>query len=104
VTRAALPATRFAVTLGISDDEVAGHRASRTRVTRPAGLSERQVEVLRLVAAGLSDREIALRLHVSLRTTEHHVQDIYAKIGASSRAASGHVRDGAPPHRLRSPP
>lgn len=55
--------------------------------SRPAGLSERQVEVLRLVAEGLSNKQIAQRLVVSPRTAEHHVQDIYAKIGVSSRAA-----------------
>src|SRR5205823_5527055 len=50
----------------------AGHRASRTRPARPAGLTERQVEVLRLVASGLSNRDIAARLYVSPRTAEHH--------------------------------
>lgn len=53
---------------------------------RPAGLSEREVEVARLVAAGCSNPEIAERLVVSRRTAEHHVQNIYAKIGVSSRA------------------
>jgi HD-GYP domain-containing protein (c-di-GMP phosphodiesterase class II) len=55
---------------------------------RPAGLTEREVEVLRLVAGGLSNREIARRLVVSPRTAEHHVQHIYAKIGVSSRASA----------------
>jgi HD-GYP domain-containing protein (c-di-GMP phosphodiesterase class II) len=54
----------------------------------PAGLSDREVEVLRLVARGLSNREIADRLVVSPRTAEHHVQHIYGKIGVSSRAAA----------------
>ena len=43
---------------------------------------------MRLVADGLSNREIAHRLNVSPRTAEHHVQHIYAKIGASSRASA----------------
>lgn len=51
----------------------------------PAGLSEREVEVLRLVAAGCSNPEIAERLVISRRTAEHHVQNIYAKIGVSTR-------------------
>jgi DNA-binding NarL/FixJ family response regulator len=51
-------------------------------------LSEREIEVLRLVAEGLSNREIGNRLFVSPRTAEHHVQHIYAKIGASSRASA----------------
>jgi DNA-binding NarL/FixJ family response regulator len=44
--------------------------------------------VLRLVAQGLSNPQIAERLVVSRRTAEHHVQDVYAKIGVSSRAAA----------------
>jgi HD-GYP domain-containing protein (c-di-GMP phosphodiesterase class II) len=55
---------------------------------RPGGLTEREVEVLRLVAGGLSNREIADRLVLSRRTAEHHVQHIYDKIGVSSRAAA----------------
>ena len=58
------------------------------RSSAPAGLSVREVEVLCLVARGLSNREIATRLVVSSRTAEHHVQHIYAKIGVSSRAAA----------------
>lgn len=57
-------------------------------VARPAGLTERQVEVLRLVAAGLSNPAIAERLVISRRTAEHHVQDVYAKIGVASRAGA----------------
>lgn len=60
---------------------------TRARAERPAGLSDREVEVLRLVARGLSNREIAERLVVSRRTAEHHVQHIYDKVGVSSRAA-----------------
>ena len=52
------------------------------------GLTERQVDVLRLVAAGLSNPQIARRLFISPRTAEHHVQDLYARIGVSSRAAA----------------
>jgi HD-GYP domain-containing protein (c-di-GMP phosphodiesterase class II) len=66
---------------------VAGHGATRRRANlRPGGLSEREVEVARLVAAGLSNPEIASRLVISRRTAEHHVQHIYAKVGVSSRA------------------
>jgi DNA-binding NarL/FixJ family response regulator len=46
------------------------------------------VTVLRLVAAGLSNREIGKLLGISSRTAEHHVQDIYLKIGASTRAGA----------------
>jgi DNA-binding NarL/FixJ family response regulator len=67
--------------------EAAGGRRARKRDNlRPGGLSEREVEVARLVAAGYSNPEIAARLVISRRTAEHHVQHIYAKVGVSSRA------------------
>ncbi len=67
--------------------EAAGRaRARRRDNLRPGGLSERQIEVARLVAAGYSNPEIAARLVISRRTAEHHVQHIYAKVGVSSRA------------------
>ena len=67
--------------------DAAGQRRTRRRDNlRPGGLSEREVEVARLVAAGLSNPEIATRLVISRRTAEHHVQHIYAKVGVSSRA------------------
>jgi HD-GYP domain-containing protein (c-di-GMP phosphodiesterase class II) len=69
--------------------EAAGERrAQRWRDLRPGGLTEREIEVLRLVADGCSNREIAKRLYISPRTADHHVQHIYAKIGVSSRAAA----------------
>jgi DNA-binding NarL/FixJ family response regulator len=63
----------------------AGQGRGRASDLRPAGLSDREVEVLRLVAGGYSNPQIAERLHVSRRTAEHHVQHIYAKIGVSTR-------------------
>jgi DNA-binding NarL/FixJ family response regulator len=68
--------------------EVAGRPAKAVRQPRPAGLTERQVEVLRLVAEGLSNPKIAERLVISRRTAEHHVQEVYARIGVSSRAGA----------------
>jgi HD-GYP domain-containing protein (c-di-GMP phosphodiesterase class II) len=65
----------------------AGHRPG-VRRARPAGLTERQVEVLRLLARGLSNKQIADRLVVSPRTAERHVQDVYEKIGLRSRAGA----------------
>jgi len=58
------------------------------RRARPADLTERQVEVLRLVSRGLSNAQIAERLVLSRRTVEHHVQDVYLKIGVSTRAGA----------------
>ena len=68
--------------------ETAGRPGSRVRAAWPAGLTDREVEVLRLVAAGLSNREIAANLSISPRTAEHHVQHIYTKIGVSTRAGA----------------
>jgi DNA-binding NarL/FixJ family response regulator len=53
----------------------------------PAGLTAREVEVLRLVARGRSNQEIADELVLSIRTVERHIANIYDKIGASGRAA-----------------
>jgi DNA-binding CsgD family transcriptional regulator len=52
------------------------------------GLSERELEVLRLVAAGKSNRDIASTLVISEHTVARHLQNIYAKLGLSSRAAA----------------
>jgi HD-GYP domain-containing protein (c-di-GMP phosphodiesterase class II) len=65
----------------------AGHRVSR-RHGGPAGLTQREVEVLRLVARGLPNKEIAERLVISPKTVGNHVEHIYAKINASTRAAA----------------
>ena len=51
-------------------------------------LSERQLEVLRLVARGLSNREIAQRLHLSIRTIKRQVTDIMRTLGVSNRASA----------------
>ena len=53
------------------------------------GLTPRELEVLRLVAAGKSNREIASALVISEHTVARHVQNIFAKLGVSSRAAAG---------------
>ena len=67
--------------------EAAGS-ATRVRSAWPAGLSDREVEVLRLVTRGLANRAIAAELVISPRTAEHHVQHIYGKIGVSTRAGA----------------
>jgi DNA-binding NarL/FixJ family response regulator len=55
----------------------------------PAGLTEREVDVLRLVAVGLSDAEAAEQLFLSVRTVNAHLRSIYRKLGVRSRAAAG---------------
>jgi len=54
--------------------------------SNPAGLTNRQVEVLGLMVEGLSNGEIADRLYISKKTTEHHVSAVMAKLGAPTRA------------------
>jgi HD-GYP domain-containing protein (c-di-GMP phosphodiesterase class II) len=69
--------------LGSPDD-----KPSRARASFPAGLSGREVEVLRLVARGMTDKEVASRLGISHRTVHHHNKHAYDKIGVSTRAAA----------------
>ena len=70
----------------------AGHGESEAlsskRPQNPGGLSRREVDVLQLAARGLTAREIADRLFISPKTTDHHIQHIYNKIGVSTRAAA----------------
>jgi HD-GYP domain-containing protein (c-di-GMP phosphodiesterase class II) len=65
----------------------AGHRVPRRR-EGPAGLTRREVEVLVLLARGLSNKAIAEQLVVSPKTVGHHIEHIYRKIGSSTRAAA----------------
>jgi ATP/maltotriose-dependent transcriptional regulator MalT len=57
----------------------------------PAGLTAREVEVLRLIAAGLSNPEAAAELSISPRTVGQHLHSIYGKFGVSSRAAASRM-------------
>jgi DNA-binding NarL/FixJ family response regulator len=66
----------------------AGQRATSTRKEVVAGLSEREVEVLRLLARGNTMKQIAAQLVVSYKTVDRHVQNIYTKIGVSTRAGA----------------
>jgi HD-GYP domain-containing protein (c-di-GMP phosphodiesterase class II) len=65
----------------------AGHRVAK-RVAGPSGLTSREVDVLRLIARGLSTREVAERLVISRKTVANHVEHIYTKIGATNRASA----------------
>ena len=66
--------------------EAAGHRVPR--VARPAGLTERETQVIALLARGLQTKQIGRALGVSTKTADRHVQNAYVKIGVSSRAAA----------------
>ena len=69
-----------------------GEKVASAGIVEP--LSEREVEVLRLVAAGLSNREIADKLYLSPGTIKTHVHNICGKLGASNRTqAVGFARD-----------
>lgn len=72
-------------------------------VDRAAGLSSREIEVLRLVAAGLTDGAIADQLVVSPRTIHAHLRSSYQKLGVTSRTAAVHAAAGivAPPGSVR---
>ena len=65
----------------------AGHRRA-ARPPLPAGLTAREVDVLRLLALGLTTRQVAERLVISTKTADHHVQHVYQKIGVSTRGAA----------------
>jgi HD-GYP domain-containing protein (c-di-GMP phosphodiesterase class II) len=65
----------------------AGHRVRR-RLEGPAGLTAREIDVLRLLARGLSHKEIATELVISPKTARNHIEHIYVKIGASNRTTA----------------
>jgi HD-GYP domain-containing protein (c-di-GMP phosphodiesterase class II)/DNA-binding CsgD family transcriptional regulator len=66
----------------------AGAPARPTMPHRPGNLTDRQVEVLRLLARGHSNREMGSLLGITPKTVGHHVQHIYDKLGVSTRAAA----------------
>ena len=73
--------------------DAAGERRTRARDTPgrsqgPAGLTGREIDVLRLLARGRSSRQIAGELVISPKTARNHIEHIYTKTGASSRAAA----------------
>ena len=89
----------------------AGHRPARRR-EGPAGLTERELDVLTLLARGLSSKEIAARLTITPKTARNHTEHINAEIGTTNRASASlfavrhglHVVDGASLRPLRPRP
>jgi putative nucleotidyltransferase with HDIG domain len=98
--RAALP---FEKAVSVLRDEAARGRLDRAateavlasqgqrtkeRPRLPKGITERELEVLRLLARGLVDKEIAAELGISHRTVHHHNQSLFQKIGVTTRGAA----------------
>jgi DNA-binding CsgD family transcriptional regulator len=66
----------------------AGHRVKADRRAWPADLSEREVEVLRLICRGGTKKEVAGQLSISVSTVDHHVRHVYEKAGVRTRAGA----------------
>ncbi|MCI0424514.1 MAG: HD domain-containing protein [Actinobacteria bacterium] len=66
--------------------EAAGQPAPQ--LERPAGLTEREAEIIGLLARGLQTKQMAHTLHISAKTADRHIQNAYRKMGVSSRAAA----------------
>jgi HD-GYP domain-containing protein (c-di-GMP phosphodiesterase class II) len=66
----------------------AGQASRRATAERLAGLTPREIEVLRLIAAGNTAKEAARRLEIAPKTADNHIQNLYSKIGVTTRAAA----------------
>ena len=66
----------------------AGHQLRRSRPTWPAELTDREVEVLRLICRGKTKKEVARHLTISPSTADHHVRHIYQKTRVQTRAGA----------------
>jgi HD-GYP domain-containing protein (c-di-GMP phosphodiesterase class II) len=66
--------------------DAAGQAVSR--IERPAGLTDREAEVLGLLARGLQTKQVAAALGISIKTADRHIQNAYGKVGVSTRAAA----------------
>jgi HD-GYP domain-containing protein (c-di-GMP phosphodiesterase class II) len=66
----------------------AGGKAESPRTLNPAGLTDRESDVLRLLCRGLTNRKVGDELFISAKTVGRHVENIYAKIGVSTRAGA----------------
>jgi DNA-binding NarL/FixJ family response regulator len=73
---------------GVLSPSVATRLMSRVRTPAPELLSQRELEVLELVAAGTTNRDAAVRLFISEATVKTHLLHIYAKLGVTDRAAA----------------
>jgi LuxR family transcriptional regulator, regulator of acetate metabolism len=81
----------------LADDAVAALEEELQR--KSAGLTTREIDVLHLVADGLSNAEIAERLVLSERTVHAHLRSIFDKLGVNSRTAAAHAATSLFPSR-----
>jgi len=75
---------------GPTRTQARSNRQKRLSPTYPYGLTGREIEVLRLVARGLSDAQVAEALVISPRTVNAHLRSIYSKLNITSRNAATH--------------
>ena len=68
--------------------EAAGHVVRAVKASHPAGLTDREVDVLRLIARGHANKQAAAKLGISTKTVGHHIEHIYAKAGVTTRAGA----------------
>jgi DNA-binding NarL/FixJ family response regulator len=87
-SRMELDAARSAFEKLGAKPDVARVDALQSASARARGLSARELEVLRLVAAGKTNKGIAVQLHLSEKTIDRHVSNIFAKLDVTSRAAA----------------
>jgi DNA-binding CsgD family transcriptional regulator len=76
---------RYGSRLTVDDAIALAFGTTRPRTSQPLGISTREIEVVRLIAEGLSNKEIARRLHLSVRTVETHVRHMLTKTGMVNR-------------------
>jgi DNA-binding CsgD family transcriptional regulator len=77
--------------LGVHDLPAIRRGPRATTRAHPAGLTQREAEVLTLVATGLRNAEIAERLYLAPKTVSHHLSAIYAKLGVETRIEAAHA-------------
>lgn len=80
-----------------------GHGVADSAQATDLGLTARETDVLRLLAEGLTNKQIAAALYISEKTAEHHVSHILGKLGVTTRTAAGSVAHRLGLQSLRTP-